>query len=103
MQRRLTCAVLRVQLISLVLLLCGGIGIGMALEAGIVPDFEGQYTLYGQHMLTVHYGLAGISCTPDHGMPEQCTRPIAQKLELSIRYISPTGVETWLALPLPAR
>jgi hypothetical protein len=72
MRPRLMRVLLRVQLVGLVLLLSGGIGI--ALEAGIPPNFEGQYTLYGQQMLTVHYGAIGMSIHKDTRCPSKPRR-----------------------------
>jgi hypothetical protein len=102
MQRLLIRAALRIPPISLLLLVCCGVGVVVALEAGIVPGFDRQYTLYGQHMVVVRYGSVGISCRPDQAMFETCALRAAEKRELSLRYVSPTGAATWLVVPLPS-
>jgi hypothetical protein len=103
MQHVLIRATLRVQLICLTLLLSVCIGMVIAFTTNTVPDFDHQLTLSGQHMLTIHHGPIGVSCTPSQEPIEQCVRPSAQRREFSIRYVSPAGSKTWIVLPLPSR
>jgi hypothetical protein len=77
--------------------------LGVALEAGFAPSFDRQFTLYGQHMLTIHHGPTGIACTWDQWSLDRCTHQAARQREFSIRYISPETARTLLTIRLPER
>jgi hypothetical protein len=103
MRHQLVRAFVVVSLLSLTLLLAGCAGMGVALETGIVPSFDRQFTLYGQHILSIHHGPTGIACRPDQEPLDRCARRTAQQRVFTIRLISSEAARTLVTIQLPER
>jgi hypothetical protein len=89
--------------IGLALVITGSLVFGVAVRAGIAPDFDQQITLDAQHILLIHNGpsptCASIPNPPQH----DCFWPGPERREFSTDYIRPDGVRSLVWFRLPPR
>ena len=99
----LVCILVVMVKIALVFLIVGSIGFGVAVRAGIAPEFDEQLTLDAQHILVIHNGpsptCASIPNPPQH----DCFWPGPQRRVFSVDYLTPHGVRSLAWFRLPAR
>jgi hypothetical protein len=80
--------------IALPLLIVASIGFGVAVRAGIAPEFDEQLRLDAQHILLIHNG-ASPTCTPIPNPPQHdCFWPGPERREFSVDYVTPHGVRS---------
>ena len=86
--------------IGLTLVIIGSLVFGVAVRAGIAPDFDQQIVLDHQHHLVIHNGpslpCASIPNPPHH----DCFWPGWDSREFSVDYFAPNGARSlvWFRL-----
>ena len=89
--------------IGLALVIMVSLVFGVAVRAGIAPEFDQPIALYAQHHLVIHNGpsptCASIPNPPQH----DCFRPGPERREFSVDYLTPDGVRSLVWFRLPAR
>jgi hypothetical protein len=87
--------------IGLALVITGSMVFGVAVRAGIAPEFDRSIALHAQHRLVIHNGpsptCAFIPNPPQH----DCFWPGPERREFSVYYLTPHGVRSlvWFRLP----
>jgi hypothetical protein len=88
---------------GLALVFIGSMACGVAVRAGIAPDFDQRIRLDGQHILAIHNG-ANPTCTFIPNPPQHdCFWPGLERRQFSIDYLTPHGVQSLVWFRLPPR
>ena len=88
--------------VGLVLVVTGSLVFGVAVRAGIAPEFDQRIALNAQHSLVIHNGPSP-TCEPIPNPPQHdCFRPGPELREFSVYYLTPHGVRSlvWFRLPI---
>jgi hypothetical protein len=89
--------------IGLALVITGGLVFGVAVRAGIAPDFVQRIALDAQHILLLHNGPPP-TCTLIPNPPQHdCFWPGEERREFSLDYLTPHGVRSLVWFQLPPR
>ena len=88
---------------GLALVVIGSLVFGVAVGAGIAPDFDQRIALDAQHILAIHNG-SSPTCTLIPNPPQHdCFWPGLERRQFSIDYLTPHGVQSLVWFRLPPR
>ena len=89
--------------VGLVLVITGSLVFGVAVRAGIAPQFDQRIALNAQHHLVIHNGASPTCASTPNPPQHDCFRPGPERREFSVDYITPDGVRSLVWLRLPTR
>ena len=88
---------------GLALVIMGCLVFGVAVRAGIAPDFDLRVALDAQHILVAHNGPRP-TCTSVPNPPQHdCFWPGSERREFSLNYLTAYGVQSLVWFQLPPR
>jgi hypothetical protein len=87
--------------IGLALVATGSLAFGVAVRAGIAPEFDRQITLNAQQSLVIHNGPSPTCAFSPNPPQHDCFRPGPELREFSVYYLTPHGVRSLLWFRLP--
>lgn len=76
---------------------------GVAVRAGIVPDFYQLIALNAQHILVIHNGPSPTCAVIPNPPQHDCFRPGPARREFSVDYLTPNGIRSLIWFRLPTR
>src|SRR5512138_577557 len=76
---------------------------GVAVRAGIAPEFDQQIALNAQHRLVIHNGPSPTCASTPNPPQHDCFRPGPEPHEFSVFYLTPHGVRSLVWFRLPPR
>ena len=87
--------------VGLVLVITGSLVFGVAVRAGIAPDFDQQIVLDDQHRLVIHNGPQPTCASIPNPPHRDCFWPGWDSREFSVDYFAPNGARSlvWFRLP----
>jgi hypothetical protein len=88
---------------GLVLVIIGSLVFGVAVRAGIAPDFDQRNALDAQHTLLIHNGPSPTCSFIPNPPQHDCFWPGSERRVFSVDYVTPKGVRSlvWFRLPEP--
>jgi hypothetical protein len=89
--------------VGLAVVMTSSLVFGVAVRAGIAPDFYQRIALSAQHHLVIHHGPSPTCVVIPNPPQHDCFLPGPQRREFSVDYLTPNGIRSLLWFPLPPR